>query len=80
MTEKDKWYEAKYPYDLASCGNCATMHGSPRNEFCKEPEHEAMRQEAREIWLGEWDSPEYIAKVLAFRQKYDRFYPQEVKG
>lgn len=76
-----KWYNAKYPYDLASCGNCASQHFS----FCTDSKHQeliAAVKEERDLVSpkGLDRSPrEARAAFLRLRKKFARFYPQAAK-
>jgi hypothetical protein len=78
-TEFDKWMKAEYPYDFAECGICATCH-----EYCYNPEHAEMRQEAKKLGLfktayGE-DYGKLRSTVLAFREKFAEFYTDDQRG
>jgi hypothetical protein len=74
--EMGNWNEAIFPYDYAECGCCATQHAT-RTGFCDCRAHAEMRREARELELGKLkdeNSPKFRETVLAFREKYARFY------
>lgn len=72
-----KWYNGKYPYDLADCGNCASQHFS----FCTDPKHQeliaAVKEERELVSPKGLDRTPGKARVafLRLRKKFARFYP-----
>ena len=78
MTEVDKWFSREYPYDMAECGYCASMHARDNPE-CHEPEHEAMRKHAAKLGLRiptAGTPPKIIRAFMAFRKRWAKFYPK----
>jgi hypothetical protein len=77
VSEMDKWVAGEYPYDQAECGFCATMHRKESDDRCTLSKHAEMRKEAKRLWGAGFllSYPEFRAAVLAFREKFDRFYP-----
>ncbi len=47
-TEETRWYEAVYPWDMASCRRCISMHAS---SGCSDPEHAELSKAARAAGL-----------------------------
>jgi uncharacterized protein (DUF2461 family) len=77
QTEYNKWVSAEYPYDRAECNNCATEHMNTKFPSCSFPAHAEMRREASNLKLRKLRDKEpakFRKVVLAFREKYARFY------
>jgi hypothetical protein len=72
-----KWYEAKYPYDMAKCGYCATTHAML--DGCRLRKHKEMRRMARTFNIYPWEDEQISEhdrqKILAFRKRFAEFYP-----
>lgn len=76
--EESKWMDAKYPYDRAKCGVCASSHNL--TGMCLQSAHAAMRREAARLDLVPVDrtnaTKELLVKFRAFRKKFAKFYPK----
>jgi hypothetical protein len=75
-TERSKWLDAEYPYDMAKCGNCAILH----RQNCIDSPHSGMVIDARnlpELCAVKTTNKSFRAAVLKFRKKWAKFYPGE---
>jgi len=74
LTEFNNWLDAKYPYDMADCGNCATVHASvechmhPEMSRVAKEEYGFTAKTQREI------TPIVKKRILAFRRRFAKFY------
>jgi hypothetical protein len=66
-TEFGSWCAAKYPYDRARCGLCASAH-APGIDICKIPEHAEMRRVAKEMQLRPPNNFADIMLVVKFHE------------
>lgn len=75
-TEGQKWNSWEWPYDNATCRNCASFH----DQFdCADPEHVEMVKAAKKMGLRKLlesgDDKKIRRAFLSFRKKFARFYP-----
>lgn len=78
MSLKDKWRGWVYPYDMAHCGNCISMHAV---KMCRHPEHAHFCQITAEQKLdllpfenSEEEFENALEKTLAIRKLFSHFY------
>ncbi len=95
MSEYENWMHQQYPYDLASCGLCITMHTSPAREQLSRGkcEHDEMVLTLTEqlgkdvsgrqkVVFDQW-LVENRERIIALRELFASHYstnPSEVEG
>ena len=76
MTEKERYYRAEYPYDLAECGLCLLMH---KHDPCQDHKHAEIGRVAKEILPGGeiWSKSGTRRTFTNLRELFRDFYPQQ---
>jgi hypothetical protein len=70
-----RWFNGLFPFDKASCGMCATMHGSP----VRSCDHENFRDMAAGIWRNSAKKlQENVEQIYALRLFYRDLYKNPV--
>lgn len=83
---KTRWFNAKFPYDAATCGTCMTAHHRNFLGRCSEPQHEKLKDTitfAIEFNVSREYLVDHVEEMYALRLYLKEFYinnPPEIKA